>query len=349
MLGYDMFSRNNDVFSIDRTMDVLTEEHRMSKKVKYFDKMLNNKSFYGYVFIGSDGPKREKLKTFYNTMTTMENIKAVYEVLRDNNDFPRTAAPVLYSVCCLVIDECNKVADDIDASYRNGNMRRSEKDDKYDEIERKFAYAKKINDNYLNDMVKPFAKKLSRKTGIPRETCIDIAKSVPEKAYIDKDSVGGYMNIITENLYTSLDDVDDDFDDIDWETFFRMVIGEQYLKDVAMYLTVEGASRIKRDWRNAARIGKIWDSLTVFALNTLEDLTENDRDHVLGLYKKIVASMSGDSKNDLRVDLTKIDEDVFPNIAKSVEKCYGKLKEAIDIAKGKKERFKQDDDLPTLN
>lgn len=339
----------NDTFSIDKTLDVLTEESRMSKKVKYIDKMLNNKSFYGYVFIGSDGSKREKLKQFYKAMSRFENIKATYEALRDGSDFPRSAATVLYTVCGLIVDECNSTAQDIDSSYRSGEIRRSEKEDKYDELERKFAYIKKINDVYINDMIKPFAKKLSRKTGIPREVCIDVVKGVPEKAYIDKESVGGYMNIVTDILYNGLDTVDDDFDDIDWEAFFKMIIGEQYLKDVAMYLTVEGASRIKRDWKNAARIGKIWDSLTAFALNTLEDLTEKDRDHVLGLYKKIVASMSGDSKNDLRVDLTKIDEDIFPNIAKSVEKCYGKIKEAIDIAKGKKDRFKQDDELPTLN
>jgi hypothetical protein len=67
------------------------------------------------------------------------------------------------------------------------------------------------------------------------------------------------------------------------------------------------------------------------------------------LYKKIVATMSGDEKNDLRVDLTKVDDSIFPNIAKSVRKCYDTIKDAVNIAKGKKERFKSDDELPTLN
>lgn len=350
MFGFDFYAHDrDDGFSIDDALEFFTVSTKASKKEKYLNKMLLNKNFYGFLFIKQDGARKEKTKELYSALCSYDNLRVIADTLRDCpvDEYPRSAATFLYSICTQIVAESNEVAANISDDYSDGRIRRYERDDKIDEVEKKFAYAKRINE-HLNDMIKPYAKKLSRKSGIPKEACLDIVKSVPEKAYIEPRAVGGYMNIITDILYTKMDEYDVD-GDIDWEVFFRMLFGNDLLKDVGMYLTVEGASRIERTWKNEDRIKAIWDSLTEFALDTLEDLDENDRCHVLDIYKKIVSSMAKDKRNDLRVDLTKIPEDIFPKIAHSVDKCYNELKEAVNIAKGKKDRIKKEGELPSLD
>jgi hypothetical protein len=352
MFGINLYvDRNDDSFSIDRALDVFTsgKDMKMSKKEKFLDKMLNSPNFYGFVFVDNNGEKKEKLKKFYKTMSEKENLEVINNTLEDYGlDYPRSAATFLFTVCSYVTTECNKLADSVDADFKSGSIRRSEKEDKMDDIEERFAYAKSINNDFLNSMIKGYAKKMSRKTGLPKEVCLQVVKNVPEKAYITKDSIGQYMNIITDTLYTEIDEYDD-VDRIDWENFFKMVIGDEFTKEVAMYLTVESANRIKRTWKNSETVQDVWDSLSAYALETLENSPPTVIDHMIGLYKKIVASMSGDEKNDLRVDLTKLDEDVFPKIRASVDKCYNDIKKAVDIAKGKKDRYKKDGELATLN
>ena len=352
MFGFKLYMDTDDSFSIDRALEVfdLESDMKMSKKEKFLDKMLNSKSFYGFIFVDNDGDRKEKLKKLYRLMSERENLIVICNTLDDSNylEYPRTAAAFLYTVCTYVISACNGASDEVARDFKNGKIRRSEKEDKMDDIETNFAYAKKINNEYINKMIKPYAKKISNRSGVPKDVCMDIIKNIPEKAYINKKQIGSYLNILTDILYTGIDEYDE-IDGIDWEPFFKALIGDAYAKDVAMYLTVEGAGRIERNWKNKRTVQDVWDSLTKYALDTLEELSSNDIDHMVELYKKIVASMSGDEKNDLRVDLTKVDDSIFPNIAKSVRKCYDTIKDAVNIAKGKKERFKSDDELPTLN
>lgn len=350
MFGYSIYHDRDEGFSIDEALDMLDSDVKMSKKEKYLHKMLTSKDFYGFVFINSNGARKEKVKQLCAILASYDNLKAINNALEDYpiDDYPRTAASFLFSICAYVTNECNEVANSIDKDYHDDVIGRSEKEDRYEDIERKFAYVKRINNEYLNKIIKGYAKKLSLKTGIPREVCMDVIKSIPEKAYIDKTSVPDYLNIITDIIYSGIDEYDD-INDIDWDPFFKMIVGDQYIKEVCIYLTAEVAGRIRRTWKNKATVVKIWDSLTNYALETLEELTENDRTHMIDIYKKIVASMSGSSKNDLRVDLTKIDEDVFPKIAKTVQKCYDSIKNAVDTAKGKKDRIKNDGELPSLD
>lgn len=350
MFGFNFYTDRDAGFSIDDALDMFKSDTKMSKKEKFLHKMLTSKDFYGYVFINSDGARKEKLKELYTILTRYDNLRAVSATFEDYpiDDFPRTAAAFIFTVCEYVTNECNRVAARIDSDYRDGNIRRSDKEDQMDELEKKFAYAQKINNDYLNKIVKAYAKKISGKTGIPREVCMDVIKAIPEKSYINLAAIPDYLNVITDLIYSGIDEYDD-IEEIDWDPFFRMILGEQYLKEVCIYLTAEVAGRIRRTWKNKDTVTRVWDSLTNYALETLEELTENDRCHMIDIYKKVVASMSGSSKNDLRVDLTKIDEDVFPRIAKSVRKCYDSIKDAVKTAKGKKDRMKTEEPLPSLD
>ena len=77
--------------------------------------------------------------------------------------------------------------------------------------------------------------------------------------------------------------------------------------------------------KNARKIREVWDSLTGYALEVLENADATSRSHMLDLYAKIVGTMNSSNSEDLRVDLTKIDEEYFPNIARSVRSIADKL------------------------
>jgi hypothetical protein len=350
MFGYNGMSNwdMNDSFSISEALDVFGSNTKPSKKEKLLDKMLKSKSFYGYIYVGNHEEKREKIKTLYKYLEEYDNIRAIYNVVTDGMErYPRTAGAFLYTVCSCVTMDCNAVESQVRQDLKAGRITSSERDDILDEIDKCFAYAKKIND-YIIDAVKPYAKKLSNKTGIPKDVCIHIVKNIPEKAYITKDDIGNYLNIITDIIYSEMDEYDVYNNSIDWDVFFSKILGNDFIKDIAMYLTVEGASRIKKTWKNEDTVQAIWDDLTRYALNTLEDMPENDRDHMLGLYRKLISTMSGDKRNDLRIDLTTIDKDIFPKLAASVEKCWKKIKDAVNIAKDKASK-KKDETIETVN
>lgn len=362
-----------DGFSMDKALSVF-ESRKSGKKQKYLTKMLKSKDFYGYIFVDTTGESREKTKELYNLLAKPENVEVIwYTVCRDNDleDFPRSAAVFLFTVCQYILEYSNNTCRTIELDAVRNKVSGT---DRLMELRSSVTNLAKDINHALNDAVSPYAKKLARESGIPKDICIAVYKSVPQKSFITKDMIGTYLNIITDILYQEIDeyisrkigdtaDIDPysrDFDEIDrfvdridWKPFFKMVLGDDFAKEIAMYLTVEGASRINRTWKNKNIVQAVWDSLTEYALTTLDKLSEGEREHMLDLYRKIVASMSGDRKEDLRVDLTKreiVSSDRFPNLAKSINKAYDKIKEAVDIARGAKERkHAADEDIPQLN
>ena len=344
--GWGMISNSlsdNRPFSITKALDTFGSEEVMpSKREKRLRKMLTSKNFYGYIFVGNHAEKREKLKTLYKYLTEYDNLVVILNTLNDNQEraFPRSAAVFLFTVCNCATMDCNTKQAQLDSDYHAGKITAREKE-KYEEINirRPFAYAYEINER-LKLMLKRDAKELSEMTHLPKSVCVSVLKNVPEIDYIDKDDVGNYLNIITDIIYSEMDEYDVYSHNIKWGKFFTTILGEQYEKDVAMYLTVESASRINKTWKNKKTVEAIWDDLTQYALETLEEMPSGDRDHMIDLYKKVVNTLAGDKKNGLRFDLTKIDEDLFPRIAESVEKCYKQLKDAVDTASGRmEERF----------
>ena len=172
----------DSAFSIDKTLDVFSDRDlKLSKKEKYLDKILNSKNFYGYIFtIGdNDGAKKEKLKKLYKIMTDVSNLDVIIAALEDFriDNYPRSAATFIYTICNYVTSECNINAAKIDADFKDGIIRRSEKEDRLEDVEEKFARVKQINNRYINDMIKPYAKKLYRKSGVPKDICMTIVGS----------------------------------------------------------------------------------------------------------------------------------------------------------------------------
>jgi hypothetical protein len=241
-------------------------------------------------------------------------------------EFPRTTAVFLYSVCNFVVDECNEDNHNVDVAYRSGGLSRSRKDDEQERIERRFEKAQTVN-SFINEIVITEIKGLWKRCELPKDAVIEAFKTVPEERFLRNDKVGYYINAVTAHLYDSLDedDVDDRYNDIDWHQFFTTLFGKDNETQIAMLICVEGTSRIIKNWRNADKIRAVWDSLTAYSLDVLEGATADTRSHMLELYTKIVGTMDESNRKDLRVDLTQIDKEYFPNISKSVNAIADKI------------------------
>lgn len=319
------------MFSIDEMLDILTDgDIKTSRKENYLYHTLLSDDFYGWLFNPPKSMNTEKLKeNLFNALTRKDNLKALYGMLVDNRTdrFPRTAAVFIFSICNYAVDLCRKDAEDIDRAYKNKEIDKYECREEYEKTDKRFNRVSKIND-LCSKIVEHDAKKISRYSGLPMSVVTEALKTVPETDYVSPKKIGFYLNIVNQQLYSSIDVIDDDIEYVKWSEFFIPLFGKRNETEVAMYLTLEGTSRIAKDWKNLNRIHYIWDSLTGYALDVLEKADNSSRNHMLELYTKIISTMNESNKSDLRVDLTSLDKSVFPNITRSVSAIYDRIKEA---------------------
>ena len=312
-------------------LEILTDDGiKTSKKEKYLWRTLQSEDFYGWLFNPPKSMNTEKLKeNLFNALTRKESLKALYGMLIDNEveRLSRTAAVFIFSICNYAVELCQKDAAEIDAAFRRGEIDKYECREEYERNDKRFNRVSKIN-ALCSKIVERDSKKISRSSGLPMNVVTEALKTVPESEYIGFKKIGFYLNIVNNQLYNSIDAIEDDVEYVKWSEFFCPLFGRKNETEVAMYLTLEGTSRISKDWKNLSRIRYIWDSLTGYALEVLEKTDNSSRNHMLELYTKIISTMNDSNKSDLRVDLTSLDRNAFPNITRSVSAIYDKIKEA---------------------
>ena len=102
------------MFSANDLIDVmLSDDIKTSKKEKYLYRVLTSDDFYGWLFNPPISMGIEKTKeNIYNAMTRNKSLKILWSCLRDYSieDFPRTAAVFIFSLCNYAADLCNKDA-----------------------------------------------------------------------------------------------------------------------------------------------------------------------------------------------------------------------------------------------
>lgn len=333
------------MFNMKEFIGVLTDDYmKNSKKEKYLHRTLVSDDFYGWIFNPPQEMTTEKIKEdMYKTLTCNGMLKLIINTLIDfgYDSYSRTAAVFLYSVCTYAMDLCNSETNDADEAYKRGDIGRSSRDSAYERADKRFAYVSRINE-LCNKIVKRDAKRVWVRTGLPKAAVTNAFKTVPEKKFLRNDKVGYYLNIVTTQLYKDIDE-DDIMDfraDEDWSTFFVSLFGRDNEVQVAMFLTLEGTSRIAKNWRDMNRIRAVWDSLTGYALSVLEDAGASERSHMLDLYVKIVSSMNESNRDELRVDLRKLDEDAFPNLTRSINNIKDKLRDAAMSVKNNADETK---------
>ena len=188
---------------------------------------------------------------------------------------------------------------------------------------------------YAKRIVKGKAVRLSDDTGLPKTICTSALFTVPGAEYLDTYKIGFYLNTLLGNLYgyvnMSPEDFDD-FDDVNWKEFFRAIFGRERLPDVASLILLEGVDKIDK-YENYRDVRACWDSITQFALKTLNQSPASIRDQMIELYLKRVNKMLADHDINLRVDLRMIDDFRFDKLAETVRKYKDKIDAIMKAAK----------------
>jgi len=305
---------------------------------------ITDQEFIGALFkpiVTKDYGKEEaaaKITQVYDVASRRKTIHAIAEALNDYGygGMTRTTAVFLVTLVNLGMATIDAKATEIgrqkDHSEINGREfdRQMERlDDYQDDLRDILKVAKKI--------VKSKARDLSENTGLPRELCASALFTVPGPEFLDQYKIGFYLKTLLGNLYGFVDMDPDafetDFDDVNWKLFFGVVFGKTRLPDVASLILLEGAESIDR-YKNRHDVKNCWDSLTTFALKTLDRAPESIRDQMIELYLKRLNRMLANHSIDLRIDLRDIDNFRFENLVETVDKYRSKIDKIMDLFRG---------------
>lgn len=300
----------------DRACEILYEDY------------LTSKDMAGALFNPSNSIENLSEKQTNMFKATVKN--KVLRVLIDTvetygySKFDRWVGTYLFSIASFNLDAVNDANKKLEEDYHDGKLSKGEIKRREEAIEKHQRMCSILN-KVSNKIVKSEAKMIADKTGIDKSFVKYALKMNPDPCYITGDRVGFYLNSLLNELYSELDEDECDFeiDEIDWKAFFKAVYGKDNINDVATFILLEGSHR--KDAFKSERVMRIWESLTEFALKTLENADPNTRQQMTEIYLKRVEKMFANGAFDLRVDLRTISEDLYPNLKKTVEKYSDRM------------------------
>lgn len=313
------FLKNVSNMSSERAERILIED--------YF----TNKDFAGALFNPSDSDNiAEYVSALYKVTAKPRVMKLFINAVSEYGPekLDRWVGTYLYSVASFNLDALNaslkKTQDDFDDDKINHNQYKRQNQDA-DEI---LEITKKLN-KIAGKVVKSEAKIIAKKSGLDKEFVKYALKTNPDPKYINSNRIGYFLNQLLNELYTELDEdkCDEDIRDIDWKYFFRSVYGKENVLDVATFVLLEGAHRTSGF--KSQNVRKIWDSLTAYALDTLENADAPSRNQMIELYLKRIEKMFANGSFDLRVDLRTIPTNDFPRLTQALEKYKERLDNAF--------------------
>lgn len=183
-----------------------------------------------------------------------------------------------------------------------------------------------VNDyiKVVNKILKEKVKKLSEKLGIEKDIVKDILVVVPGDDYIEDRIVGIYVGRVCRKLYIlAKNDLNLNIKQI--KKMFKFLFKEELIYDVAVQILLEKKEYMKNfDEKQIA----IWNTLTDFALKTLNNLNKNELREKIVRYCKRRSNDERDVAR--RVSLSQIDKDSYPTLYKVVNKLKEKNE---DLAK----------------
>ena len=278
-----------------------------------------------------------KIQQVFDAASKRSVVSAIADAISDHGyfDLSRASATFLVTLVNLGMATIDTKASDLgrekdhneisDRDYSKGmaKLNRYQED-----LQTILSYAKKI--------VKPKAKVLSSRSGLPRAVCSMALFSVPGAEYIDTYKTGFYLKTVLGNLYGMVNltpsEFDTDFDEVDWKNFFGTIFGKDRLPDIASLILLEGASDVEK-YENLADVKDCWNALTRFALKALNQAPASIRDQMIELYLKRLNKMLKDHHIDLRVDLRTIDSFRFENLWETVKKYKSKFDDILGAVK----------------
>lgn len=321
------FSEFNHFLSKIKNMD-----SDRAERILYED-YLTNKDFAGSLFNPADTDNiSEYVTQMYQLTGKPKVMKALLDVVADYGPerFDRWVGTWLFSIASFNLDAANASVDKINEDADNGVIGKKERDRELENVDRFIDLTGKLN-KYAGKIVKADAKIIAKKSGLDKEFVKYALKTNPNPKFINSNRIGFYLNQLLNELYTELDidECTEDIRDIDWKYFFKEIYGRENLCDVATFILLEGAHRTKGF--KTQRVRRIWDSLTAFALDTLENADAPVRTQMIELYLKRIEKMFANGSFDLRVDLRSLPNNDFPKLTSALEKYTDRLNKAFSI------------------
>lgn len=331
--------------TVNKLMHVLESGDKHERKDVMID-MMYSKTVLDWMFNPSEHDvmntksERERLFNLFLREHDAKNLFLLVKVIRKLSEkgkwlkVPRTTLVWLYTMCDATLDVCNEISEVCDREYARGAISKSEAKELHEDADKRYKAASEIN-RYIDSWLNYHMDDIYDRINLPEEVIRLSFKKVPDAKFMKRDKIGYYLNLVTSDLYEYIDEHDARCTKINWHLFFGELFGYDYEAEVAMQLTLEGTSRVIRDWRNSGKIQIVWNSITEYALSVLDNCGADTLNHMIDLYTKYVSAMQTDTST-LRVDLTKIDTHQFRNIAKAVERASEKIGEMKSTIENKK-------------
>ena len=273
----------------------------------------------------------------YNLLRRQDNVRAMIDMLKSEpvDAFNQSHAEFLNNFVSLCIEELNNDISTAKKRREDGEITKSElaefleQSDGYtEELQVLLKRARKI--------VKQDAKYLRDKTGIPKELIIAAMLHCPEHKYITKYQISYYMQMVLNAMYdeaiTLYGKHDSGFVPYPdtWKVFFSALFGKENVTNCAISILLEGMGKYKK-YIDYEVVEMMWNSLTEFALQALNDTTDEKRVQMLDLYmKKIEKMFRNKHSNDLRFDLRTVSKINYPKLFDTLSKYINKITDIVE-------------------
>lgn len=246
----------------------------------------------------------------------------------------RDVAVFFVSLVNLGMSEMNVRAQDL------GNRRdhRDISDDEYESIMRKFERYQEDLETILSaarKIIRSDARVLSRHSGVPKKLCQSGLYTVPTPSLLNTYKIGYYLDLLLNNIYGFVDMTGGLVDfrtEVNWTRYFEKIFSTARLPDVASLIMLESPDRITKYKNQPAAVRDCWDSLTTWALKTLNNQSSDIRDHMIELLLKRINNRLEKWKFNTRIDLRKIDNVRFGDLFDTISKYKSKFDELAEKA-----------------
>lgn len=319
------------MFDYKELLGVLGHFKKMSpkKRRKIMTSLLYDEDFIKWLF------QPEKIPNLTEIVTEMYHMFASTPVLQSLLDainyegcdaFNRNVATFLTTVCNITIEYNNEQLKEIEHDRKDHSISSRDARDRVDDIQENNTLVAKLLKR-IRKINKRNVNILSRTSRLPKYITNAAFSSVPEPKYVDRYKIGFYLNNLLNTIYSDVEE-NGDFDrNPDWKEFFTEIFGKFNLAEAATFILLEGVHRLDK-YNNSRDVRSCWDSLTDFALETLEKSPESLRQQMIELYIKRVAKMFTNNSFDLRVDLLDVvNFGCFPKLANTVSRYADKILE----------------------
>lgn len=269
------------------------------------------------------------ISEMYSYLIRPEWMQAMCEMIdmEGYESFNRSHAVFFAAIRNIATEDSNERHKALDRGLRDRTFGKREQMLELDFINRRNRYIKKLHKRLLR-IVKRQARRLARESRLPEYITTAALTIVPEPKYVDKNKIAYYLGTTLNTIYSDVEENGDFSRNPKWETFFAEIFGDKAVVEVATCILVEGVDRIDH-YRNSRDVKECWDSLTQFALEALDESSDQVRTQMIELYIKRIDKMFQNKTPDLRVDLTRVNMDMFPDLMRTVDKYRDRILDII--------------------